>query len=77
MKISFIKYENEPGYNVPQILGTNVEKIKEPEDIDKKIEELKQQEYTTIIISNELASFSENIVSKYKYDSSLNIVIMP
>lgn len=77
MKISFIKYENEPGYNLPQILGMNVEKIKEPEDIDKKIEELKQQEYTTIVISNELASFSEDIISKYKYDSALNIVIMP
>ena len=55
MKISFIKYEKELGYNLPQILGMNVE----------------------IVISNELASFSESIISKYKYDSSLNIVIMP
>ena len=77
MKISFIKYEKEEGYNFAQILGMNVEKIKEPEEVDKKIRELKQQEYTTIVISNELASFSEDIISKYKYDSSLNIVIMP
>ncbi len=77
MKISFIKYEKELGYNLPQILGMNVEKIKEPEEVDEKIEELKQQKYTTIVISNELASFSESIISKYKYDSSLNIVIMP
>ncbi len=77
MKISFIKYEKEEGYNFAQILGMNVEKIKEPEEVDKKIRELKQQEYTTIVISNELASFSEDIISKYKYDSALNIVIMP
>ena len=77
MKISFIKYEKEAGYNLPQILGMNVEKIKEPEDVDEKIKELKQQEYTTIVISNELASFSEDIISKYKYDSSFNIVILP
>lgn len=77
MKISFIKYEKEEGYNFAQILGMNVEKIKEPEEVDKKIRELKQQEYTTIVISNELASFSEDIISKYKYDSDLNIVIMP
>lgn len=77
MKISFIKYEKEAGYNLPQILGMNVEKIKEPEQVDEKIEQLKQQQYTTIVISNELASFSESIISKYKYDTSLNIVIMP
>ena len=77
MKISFIKYEKEAGYNLAQILGMNVEKIEEPEEVDKKIQELKQQKYTTIVISNELASFSEDIISKYKYDASFNIVILP
>ena len=47
------------------------------EQIDEKIEELKKQKYTTVIIPNELASFSENIINKYKYDNSLNIIIMP
>ena len=55
----------------------NVEEIKEPEQIDETIEELKKQKYTTVIIPNELASFSENIINKYKYDNSLNIIIMP
>ena len=77
MKISFIKYEKEENYQIPKILGINIEQIKEPEQIDEKIEELKEQKYTTIVISDELASFSEKIISKYKYDNSLNIVITP
>ena len=54
-----------------------IEEIKEPEQIDEKIEELKKQKYTTVVIPNELASFSENIINKYKYDDSLNIIITP
>lgn len=76
MKISFIKYEKEQNYQIPQILGMNIEEIKEPEQIDKKIEELKQQKYTTIVIPNELASFSEKI-NKYKNNDNLNIIIIP
>ena len=77
MKISFIKYEKEENYKIPQIFGMNVEKIKEPEQIDEKIEELKKQKYTTIVIPDELASFSEKIINKYKYDTSINIIITP
>ena len=77
MKISFIKYEKEENFRIPKLFGMNVEEIKEPEKIDEKIEKLKNQKYTTIIIPNELASFSEKIISKYKYDNSLNIIITP
>lgn len=77
MKISFIKYEKEEDFRIPKLLGMNVTEIKEPEQIDEKIEELKKQEYTTIVIPNELASFSEKIINKYKYDTSLNIIITP
>ncbi len=77
MKISFIKYEKEGNFKIPKLLGMNVEEIKEPEQIDEKIEELKNQKYTTIVIPNELASFSENIINKYKNDSFFNIIITP
>lgn len=77
MKISFIKYEKEENFPIAKLFGMNIEEIKEPEQIDEKIEELKKQKYKTIVIPNELASFSENIISKYKYDNSLNIVIVP
>ena len=75
MKISFIKYEKD--YQIPKLLGMNIEEIKEPEEIDNKIEELKKQKYTTIVIPNELASFSQDIINKYKYDNKLNIIITP
>ena len=75
MKATFIKYEKD--YRIPRLLGMNIEEITKPEEIDNKIEELKKQKYTTIVIPNELASFSQNIISKYKYNSTLNIIIVP
>ena len=76
MKVSFIKYEKEKNYQIPKILGMKVEEIKEPDEIDNKIQELKENKYTTIIIPNELASFSAKI-NKYKYDSTINVIITP
>lgn len=76
MKISFIKYEKQENYRIPKILGMHIEEVKEPEEIDKKIQELKNKEYTTIIMPNELASFSSDIISKYQNDS-INIIITP
>lgn len=76
MKISFIKYEKQENYQIPKMLGMHIEEVKEPEEIDKKIQELKNKEYTTIIMTNELASFSSNIISKYQNDS-INIIITP
>ena len=77
MKISFIKYEKEENFRIPELFGMNVEKIIKPEQIDEKIEKEKIKKYTTVIIPNELASFSENIISKYKNDNSLKIIIIP
>ena len=77
MKISFIKYEKSEKYKIPQLLGMNIVEIRDPEQIDEKIEELKKQNYTSIVIPSELASFSEKIINKYKHDSFLNIIITP
>lgn len=78
MKISFIKYEKDNrNYKIPQLLGINLVKIKEPEELDDTIEMLKKQNYNTIIIPNELASFSEKITKKYKYDENIKIIITP
>lgn len=77
MKIAFIKYEKGKKYQIPKVFGLDVEVLKEPEQIDDKIEELKKKRYTTVVIPNELASFSEKVIKKYKYDSSINIIITP
>lgn len=77
MKISFVKYEKESNYQIPKILGMKVKEIEEPEEIDTTIKKLKEEKYTTIIIPNELASFSQDIINKYKHDQTLNIIITP
>lgn len=78
MKISFIKYSQENrNYNLAQILGMKVVEINQPEQIDNTIENLKDSGYKTVVISNELASFSENIINKYTQDSKFKIIITP
>lgn len=78
MRISFIKYKQDhENFKIAKGLGMDVFEIEEPEKIDEKIDELKQKNYTTIVIPNELASFSENLENKYKYDSKINIIITP
>ena len=78
MKISFIKTRNDKNsYKMAKNFAMDVFEIQEPEQIDEKIEELKIKNYNTIIITNELASFSQNLIPKYKNDSKINIVITP
>ena len=43
----------------------------------KRIEELEKDEYTTIFIPNNLACFSEQIYSKYKYKENIRIILTP
>ena len=78
MKISFLKYKNDmASYKIAKGFGMDVFEIENPEQIDGKIEELKKNNYTTIFIPSELASFSEKIINKYKNSNQLNIVITP
>ena len=56
-------------------VGMDVFEIENLEDTDKKIKELIDRKYNTIIISNELASFSQDIITKYKNMESINIII--
>ena len=78
MKVSFLKYKDDTSsYKIPKGLGMDVFEIENPEQIDNKLEELKNNNYTTIFIPSELASFSERIINSYKYSSQLNIVITP
>ena len=78
MKVSFIKYKNDSkSYKMAKGLGMDVFEIDSPELIDKKIEELEKDEYTTIFIPNNLACFSEQIYSKYKYKENIRIILTP
>ena len=76
MKISWVKYENDDeSFKMPERLGFDVFKLVEPEKTDDKIKELINKRYDTIIVTNEIASFSEDIVKKYSKDRNINIII--
>lgn len=78
MKISFLKYyKDKDSFNMLKKIGMNVIEVREPEQIDSIIENLKQEKYTSIVIQDELASFSEDIISKYQNDNNFNIIIIP
>lgn len=78
MKISFLKYyKDKDSFNMLKKMGMNVIEVREPEQIDSIIENLKQEKYTSIVIQDELASFSKDIISKYQNDNNFNIIIIP
>lgn len=76
MKISWLKYEQDKkSFRIPELLGFDVFCINELEQTDDKMKELVKNNYDTIVISNELAGFSEDIVKKYKKNKEIKIVI--
>ena len=76
MKISWLKYEKDKdSFKMPEALGLDVYKLHDLEDSDKMLEKLINEDYKTIIISNDVASFSENIIKKYDKNPNINIVI--
>ena len=76
MKISWVKYEKDDlSFKIPERLGFDVFKLVEPEQADSKIKELINKRYDTIILTNEIVGFSEDIVKKYSKDRNVNIII--
>ena len=78
MKISWIKYEKDnKDFRIAERLGMDVYRIKAPEEVDSKMKELINEDYRTIILSNEVAGFSEDIIKKYQNNKDVNIIISP
>ena len=76
MKMSWIKYEkDEKSFKVPERLGFDVFKLEDIKKTDNKIKELIDRRYDTIIMTNELASFSGDIIKKYSKDRNISIII--
>lgn len=76
MKISWLKLKNDNNsFKLFKNIGLDVYDIEEPEDTDKKIQELVSNNYKTIVLSNEVAGFSEDIIKKYNKSSNVNIII--
>lgn len=78
MKISLMKGANDnKSYKIFEKLGANICKVEDLEQTDQKLSELIDKKYTTIVMTNEVASFSENIIKKYKKSENVNIFITP
>lgn len=76
MKISLLKSaQDNENFKLLEKLGFEVFKIYDLEETDSKIEELINKKYNTIIISNEVASFSEDIIKKYNKNANIKIII--
>jgi len=78
MKISWIKYEKDnKDFKIAERLGMDVYRIESPDEVDEKMKELVKKHYDTIVISNEVAGFSEDIIKKYQKEKDVNIIISP
>ena len=76
MKVSWLKYEkDENSFKIPEALGFDVIRLENPEETDNKIKELMKKEYKMIVVSNEIAGFSEDIITKYNRDKNVSIII--
>lgn len=76
MKISWLKTKNDTkSFKIFQNLGFDVYNLEEPEKIDNKIKELIDNNCKTIILSNEIASFSKDIIAKYNKQDDISIII--
>ena len=78
MKISWIKEEKDnKNFSIAERLGMEVIRLNNPEEVDKTMKELINQDYKMIVLSNEIAGFSEDIIKKYQKDKDINIIISP
>lgn len=78
MAISWIKSsKDKKSFKIFKNLGMDVYEIDDLEKTDHKIKELIEQKYNTIIISNEVAGFSQDIIKKYSNTQDINIIIAP
>lgn len=76
MKISLIKSSQEKT-KLTKILGINIINLDNHEKVDEKIEELIRNNCKNIILSNEIAGFSEDIIKKYTNNDDIKIYITP
>ncbi len=76
MKITWIKSSKDTkSFKFFELLGADVYRVNDLEKVDDKINELVKNDYTTIVLTNEVAGCSESIIKKYRKDSNVKIII--
>lgn len=75
MKITWLKSKNDDkSFKFQKSIGLDVYEIEDLEQTDLKINQLTKN-YNTIVLSNEIAGFSTDIIKKYSKDENINIII--
>ena len=78
MKLTLLKAESDKkSFKMLEVLGAEVQTIEDLEKTDEKIQDLIKNDYSTIVVTNEVASFSEDIMKKYRKVSDIKIIIAP
>ena len=76
MRISCIKYSKDNNsFSFFKAIGANVIELEDLEKTDEELGKLIEDKYKTIFISNEVASFSEDIIKKYNKNDDIRIII--
>ncbi len=76
MKISWLKLKDDNNsFRIFKNIGFDVYDVEDVEDTDKRIQELVNNHYKTIVLTNELAGFSEDIIKRYNKSQNVNIII--
>ena len=78
MKFVMLKGSNDKkSFKLFETLGAEVEQIEDLEKTDDKLKELIYKDYRTIVMTNEIAGFSESIIKKYNKTKDIKIIIAP
>ena len=78
LRISYIKSKSDlTSFRIPRLIGSNIVDLEDNDRIDEEISKLVKQNYDTIIISNEVAGFSESIIKEYENKKNISIIIAP
>lgn len=78
MKITLLKSEKDKkSFRMLENMGIDIFKISDLEKTDDAINRLIKQDYRTIIMTNEVAGFSESIIKKYSRTNDIKIIIAP
>ena len=78
MGIIWLKSSNDKkSFKVFESFGANVQQIDDLEQTDEKIRDIINHNCNTIIMTNEVASFSESIIKKYCKRDDIKIIIAP
>lgn len=76
MKVSWIKLQSDKkSFKLPENLGFDVFSINNYDNVDNKIDELIANKYNTIILSSEVAGFSQKINNEYTKMKNVDIII--